>query len=129
MADGRVLCVPLSATQIRIYDPYADRVTLAGPATFPASNSFAYGVLMPDGRILMTPFNATSLRIYDPVTDTVTLAAGTLPGANAVLGASLLMDGRMIICAYSGTQARTYGRAGSTYNQNVILSGSFYNRS
>jgi hypothetical protein len=82
---------------------------------------------MPDGRVLLVPFNATTLRIYDPIADTV-VATGTTPGSGALQGALPMLDGRVLVCAYSGSQARIYGRPGSTYNENVILSSSFYNR-
>lgn len=63
LPDGRVFCVPHSATTARIYDPVTD--TLSTPTgTYPGSIAYIGGVLLPDGRVFCVPFNATTARIY-----------------------------------------------------------------
>jgi hypothetical protein len=94
LPDGRVFCVPASATTARIYDPVTD--TLSTPTgTYPGGGAYFGGVLLPDGRVFCAPYNATSARIYDPVTDTLSTPTGTYPGSFAYIGGVLLPDGRV----------------------------------
>jgi hypothetical protein len=86
--------------------------TLTTPAsTYPGSNAFFGGVLLPDGRVFCVPNNSTTARIYNPVTDTLTTPAGTYSGSNAFFGGVLLPDGRVFCVPFSSTTARIYGTA------------------
>jgi len=86
--------------------------TLTTPAgTYPGSNAFAGGVLLPDGRVFCVPRDSTTARIYNPSTDTLTTPAGTYPGSSAFLGGVLLQDGRVFCIPNNSTTARIYGGA------------------
>ena len=63
LPDGRVFCVPYSATTARIYNPTTDTLTTP-TGTYPGSNAYAGGVLLPDGRVFCVPRDATTARIY-----------------------------------------------------------------
>jgi len=64
LPDGRVFCVPFSATSARIYNPTTDTLTTP-TGTYPGGYAYAGGVLLPDGRVFCVPRSATSARIYD----------------------------------------------------------------
>jgi len=86
--------------------------TLTTPAgTYPGSDAYAGGVLLPDGRVFCVPFGATTARIYNPATDTLTTPAGTYPGSDAYIGGVLLPDGRVFCVPRNATTARIYGGA------------------
>ena len=54
-----MFCVPISSTSARIYDPVTDTLTTPS-GTYPGSNAFFGGVLLPDGRVFCVPRNSTS---------------------------------------------------------------------
>ena len=84
--------------------------TLTTPTgTYPGSNAFLGGVLLPDGRVFCVPLNSTTARIYNPATDTLTTPAGTYPGGAAFAGGVLLPDGRVFCVPRDSTTARIYG--------------------
>ena len=82
--------------------------------TYPGSDAYVGGVLLPDGRVFCIPANATSARIYDPATDTLTTPAGTYPGSGGYAGGVLLPDGRVFCIPYNATTARIYNPATDT---------------
>ena len=98
----------------------ADELTTP-TGTYPGSNSFSGGVLLPDGRVYYVPFGSTTARIYDPVADELTTPSGTYPGSSAFTGGVLLPDGRVFCVPHLSTTARLYG-GGQSYNINVLLS-------
>ena len=83
-------------------------VTTTPSGTYPGSNAFVGGVLLPDGRVFCVPLNSTSSRLYDPVADEVTTPTGTYPGSNAFAGGVLLPDGRVFCVPLNSTSARIY---------------------
>jgi len=107
LPDGRVFCVPRSATSARIYNPTTDTLTTP-TGEYPGSRAYFGGVLLPDGRVFCVPRNATSARIYDPTTDTLTTPTGTYPGGDAYVGGVLLPDGRVFCVPLLATSARIY---------------------
>jgi hypothetical protein len=76
--------------------------------TYPGSNAFVGGVLLPDGSVFCVPYNSTTARIYDPETDTTITPNGTYPGSEAFAGGVLLPDGRVFCVPLSSTTARIY---------------------
>ena len=63
LPDGRVFCVPFSATTARIYNPATD--TLTTPAgTYAGNFTYNGGVLLFDGRVFCVPYAIATARIY-----------------------------------------------------------------
>ena len=120
-----MFCVPHSSTTARIYDPVSDTLTTPS-GTYPGSNSFAGGILLPNGKVFCVPFNSATARIYDPVSDTLTTPSGTYPGSNSFYGGVLLMNGKVFCVPHDATTSRLYG-GGISFNTNVLLS-SYYNK-
>ena len=54
MQDGRVFLVASDGTTARIYNPTTDTLTTP-TGTYPGSNAFTGGVLLPDGRVFCGP--------------------------------------------------------------------------
>jgi hypothetical protein len=88
--------------------PSVADVTTTPTGTYPGSNAFIGGVLLPDGRVYCVSRNSTSARIYDPVADEVTTPTGTYPGSAAFIGGVLLPDGRVFCVPFNSTSARIY---------------------
>jgi hypothetical protein len=76
--------------------------------SYPGTQAFVGGVLLPDGRVFCVPYNSTTARIYNPVTDTLTTPSGTYPGSNAFAGGVLLPDGRVFCIPHMSTTSRIY---------------------
>jgi len=88
---------------------------LTTPAgTYPGSNAFVGGVLLPDGRVFCVPFSSTTARIYDPSNNTLTTPEGTYPGDGAFAGGVLLPDGRVFCVPFNSTTARIYDPSNNT---------------
>ena len=101
------------------------RDTLITPSgTYPGTDAFVGGVLLPDGRVYCVPYSSATARIYDPVRDTLVTPSGTYPGTDAFSGGVLLPDGRVFCVPRNSTSARIYG-GGESYSMDVLLSGYF----
>ena len=102
---------------------------LTTPAgTYPGSNAYNGGVLLPDGRVFCVPFSATTARIYNPTTDTLTTPTGTYPGSSAYVGGVLLPDGRVFCVPSNATTARVYGGALATRLPNGRVLSAYDNK-
>jgi hypothetical protein len=99
LPDGRVFCVPFSASNGKIYDPVTNTQTTT--ALTGGSLAFVGGVLLPDGRVFCVPSGASNGKIYDPVTNTQTTTALT-GGSSSFYGGTLLPDGR-VFCVPAST--------------------------
>ena len=121
MEDGRVFCVPSSATSALIYDPATD--TLSTVTGFPGSYAYFGGVLLPDGRVFCVPLSATSASIYDPSTDSVSTVPG-FPGGYAYTGGVLMADGRVFCVPRNATSARIYDPVSNSVSTVPGFSGS-----
>lgn len=97
MPDGRVFCTPSGGTNVRIFDPVTNTLTIGPAVTNTSANSYFGSVVLPDGTILMVPFNSTIYEIYDPITDTVS-SFGTAPGSGAFTDAVVASDGNVYFC-------------------------------
>ena len=127
LMDGRVYCVPHTATTARIFDPKTGAVSIP-KGTFTVTQ-FAGGVLLPDGRVFLVPCLSTTARIYDPNTDTLITPNGAYPYSGNNLGlfysGVLLSDGRVFCIPYNTTKAYIYNpvtdtvvEASETYSGN-----------
>jgi hypothetical protein len=104
-----------------------DNDTTSTPAgTYPGSNAFASGVLLPDGRVFCVPNSSTSARIYDPVANSVSTPAGTYPGNIAFAGGVLLPDGRVFCVPRNSDSARIcsgdFSSAGFNFDPTTLRS-------
>ncbi|WP_246838912.1 hypothetical protein [Leptospira yasudae] len=103
--SGKIL--PVIQKSVGIADPDIGwKISFGG--SFPGSNAFFGGVLLPDGRVFCVPSNITTARIFDPVTNTVSTPSVSFPGGGAFIGGALLADGRVFCIPYSSTSARIY---------------------
>lgn len=105
LPDGKVFCVPYSASRPLIYDSSTDT---SFEATGLSGSTFNGGVLMKDGRVFMVPLGGTSARIYDPSTNIVSIAGGTYPGSGGLGGGVLLPDGRVFCIPRNSSTAIIY---------------------
>jgi hypothetical protein len=96
------------STKNREENPIFVDVTETPSGSYPGSEAFHRGVLLPDGRIFLVPNNSTTARIYNPVTNTITTPSGSYPGSFAFYGGVLLPDGRVFLVPSSSTTARIY---------------------
>jgi hypothetical protein len=120
LPDGRVFCVPLSATNARIYDPVTNTISVAGITG--GSAAFVGGVLLPDGRVFCVPLNASNGKIYDPVTDTQSNTALT-GGSGAFRGGVLLPDGRVFCVPLDASNAKIYDPVTNTQSTTALTGG------
>jgi hypothetical protein len=86
----------------------------APAGTYPGTNAFVGGVLLPNGKVFCVPCNSGTARIYDPATDTLTTPAGTYPGAGAFVGGVLLPNGKVFCVPHNSVTARIYDPATDT---------------
>jgi hypothetical protein len=94
---------------IVVADPFAGAgIITKSTATFPGSDAYYGGVLLPSGKVFCVPYNAAQARIYDPVTDAVAIPAATFPGSFAYYGGVLLPSGKVFCVPYNAAQARIY---------------------
>ena len=106
--------------------PSGARVTPSG--TYPGSNAFVGGVLLPDGRVFCVPFSSTSARIYDPNTDTLSTPTGTYPGSSAFFGGVLLPDGRVFCVPYSSTSGAIANTRSHLWLDSNFTTSPFFNK-
>jgi hypothetical protein len=74
--DGRIFCVPYSASSVLIIDPATNSASLNNfELTFGGSNAqnWSRGALGIDGKIYCAPRNASSILVIDPATNTAEL--------------------------------------------------------
>ena len=114
--DGRIVCVPHSATSILIIDTVGS-YSLVG--TTPGNQAFAGGVLLPNGKVLFVPYSYSAIGFFDPNTNTyselsITVTTGSLPYFhNGVLTA----DGRVILTPYNSRNIGVYNISTHTYRE------------
>jgi hypothetical protein len=104
MTDGRVFCIPHTATSAAIYNPNTDTISTI---PFWSNPYFSGGVLLRDGRVFCIPSYGGTARIYNPANDTITDVNG-FPGGNHISGGVVLSDGRVFCVPNFGTTARIY---------------------
>ena len=94
--DDRVLCVPHSAENIRIFDYRNDTATTSG--TFPTPNGlFAGGVLLRNGQCCFVPKNSPNVQLYSPGDNTMLPPVATgIAGSTQFCGGVLLDDNRVL---------------------------------
>lgn len=111
LPDGRVVCVPFTATRIGIYTP--DYVS-SGVGTFnrtdtPTAEGYSGCTLLPDGRVIFVPKTATRIGIYTPDSGVGTFINTDTPLATNYDRCILLSDGRVLfISAISGIKLGIY---------------------
>jgi len=101
--NGNIYCIPFSANNIGIIDPYRntfDSTTI----TLTSTQNYLGGVLAPNGKIYCIPSNATNVGIIDPTINTIdtrTISQTTYPdlsAGNKFWGGVLASNGK-IYCA------------------------------
>lgn len=103
--SGKIL--PVIQKTIALADSdFGWKISFGG--SYPGSNAFFGGVLLPDGRVFCVPSNITTARIFDPLSNLVSTPSVSFPGGGAFIGGVLLSDGRVFCIPYSSTSARIY---------------------
>jgi hypothetical protein len=103
LPDGRVVCVPFTASHIGIYSPDV------GVGSFTRTNMAATGysscTLLPDGRVLFVPKGAQRIGLYTPDSTggVGTFNNGSTPLATNYDGCILLLDGRVLLLSIGNT--------------------------
>jgi hypothetical protein len=110
MTDGRVFCIPHTATSAAIYNPNTDTISTV---PFWSNAYFSGGVLLRDGRVFCIPSFGGTARIYNPADATIIDVNG-FPGGNHISGGVVLPDGRVFCAPNTGTTARIYDPATNT---------------
>ena len=97
LPDGRVVCVPLGASNIGIYTPDTGvgSFTRAGPT----ATGYSSCTLLPDGRVFFVPKGAPRIGLYTPgiAPEVGTFNNTTTPLATNYDGCILLLDGRVLL--------------------------------
>jgi hypothetical protein len=96
------------STKNREENPVFNGFVETPSGSYPGSNSFGGGVLLPDGRVFCVPNSSSTARIYNPVTSTVTIPSGSYPAFASFIGGVLLPDGRVFCVPRYSTTARIY---------------------
>ena len=110
MTDGRVFCIPHTATSAAIYNPATDTISTV---PFWSNAYFSGGVLLRDGRVFCIPSFGSTARIYNPADNTI-IDVNIFPGGNYVSGGVVLPDGRVFCAPNTGTTARIYDPVANT---------------
>jgi len=99
--NGKIYCIPFSATQILEIDPSNNTTTTFG--SFSANDKFRGGVLAPNGKIYAIPFDATQILEIDPVNQTTSLF-GSFSAYNKYIGGVLAPNGKIYAIPFGATQ-------------------------
>jgi len=126
LPDGRVFCVPYSATSARIYDPVTDTTTTP-TGTYAGATAFYGGVLLANGNVFCVPFGSDNAAIYNPISDTLTFTSENLGTAGSKFRGGIVMKNGKVFCVPSNsTTSRLYGGP-TAFDSNVVLSA-YYNK-
>lgn len=69
--NGRIYCMPLSATNVGIINTYNDTIDTTSISGLTGNFKYLGGVLAPNGKIYCIPLNATNIGIIDLATNTI----------------------------------------------------------
>ena len=89
--NGKIYCVPQSATSILVIDPSNDTWYTFGSGSL-SGNTWTSGVLAPNGKIYCCPGSATQVLVIDPSNDTF-YKFGSLPAGKGKWHSSVLAPG------------------------------------
>ena len=78
--NGKIYCIPYSATRVLEIDPVTKQETLIGN-TYTIVNKFKHAVLASDGKIYCSPFSNSNVIRIDPSNATTTIVGSTFSGA------------------------------------------------
>lgn len=97
--NGKIYCIPNSATNVLIIDPLTNTLDTTTISGLSGNFKWAGGVLAPNGKIYLPPHNASTVAIIDPSNDTIDVVTITgVPGAATTNGGCLAPNGK-IFCA------------------------------
>jgi len=113
LPDGRVMFLPLAATNIGIFNSTTNMYSTISGA--PGNSGNLGGVLLPDGRVVLIPFNATTIGIFNPATNAYSTIAGP-PGSSAYVGGVLLSDGRVVFVPHNAPTIGIFNPATNMYS-------------
>jgi hypothetical protein len=127
--NGKIYCVPNSATEVLIIDPATNTTDRTSISTgLSGSNKWYGGVLAPNGKIYCVPRNAEEVLIIDPTTNTAdrTSISTGLSGSNKWFGGVLAPNGKIYCVPDSAEEVLIIDPTTNTADRTSItgLSGS-----
>jgi lysophospholipase L1-like esterase/streptogramin lyase len=99
-ANGKLYCVPYSATTVLIIDPAADTAEQTSITGLTGSTKYFGGALAPNGKIYCAPFSAANVLVIDPADNTTATIAVTA-GSDKFVGAILAPNGKIYCVPYA----------------------------
>ena len=99
--DGRVVFVPQVQSQVGIFDPKTNALTLSATVTEAGSTYlFNSGCLLPDGRVFFCPWNATRFGVFNPASGVYTsYASANMPTNNFNYSGCVVAPNGKVVCA------------------------------
>jgi len=115
--NGKIYCIPASATAVGVIDPTANTFTTPVSGSAPGSIAYIGGVLAPNGKIYCIPYAATAVGVIDPVlnTFTTTLVSGSASGGGAYRAGVLAPNGKIYCMPNSATNIGVIDPVANTF--------------
>jgi hypothetical protein len=116
-ATGNVVCIPSTATTIRVVSGTTSLRSTTHSQTTPA---YAGGVLVPDGNVVCVPHSSLNVTLYDPVLGTLTQVVHGC-GAQAFSGGVLLPTGNVVFVPFNSSNVGMFDPGAHTYSNLVSV--------